>query len=381
MKFVATTIQSIHIPLRIPLQTAHGPIVSRAGFWLGLQVEGGISGWGETLPLPGFGFEPLEKSREVLEELTERLVDRDFSAPGPLLDELEPLTVAAPGARAALDLALHDLAARIDGVSLARWLARQDGRDPHKSVRVAALIGGKEPDATAHAALAAERAGFRTIKLKIGDRDFDRDLARVTAVRHALRPDMALRLDANAAWSIAEAKQRLRALEPFDIAFVEQPTAPEDHAALAELRAESNIALAADESLGDEIDADALLARHACDVLVVKPAVVGGLRSAFRIALRARASEIPVVVTSFLDSSLGRTAALHLAASLAGEIQAAGLATGSFLTHDPVSPRLPDAPELVVPVDPGLGCAPDSRTPQSGDTSDEFDHTPLEQQS
>ena len=381
MKFVAATILGVHIPLRMPLQTARGPIVSRAGLWLGLELDNGITGWGETLPLPGFGLEPVEKSREALEQVSEQLVDRDFSAPGPLLDEFELLTAAAPGARAALDLALHDLAARIEGVSLARWLARQDGRDPHKSVRVAALIGGEEPEAAADAASAAERTGFRTIKLKIGGRDFDRDLARVRAVRHALRPDMALRLDANAAWTVADAKERLRALEPFDIAFVEQPTAAGDYAALAGLRAESPIPLAADESLANEADADALLASGAYDVLVVKPAVVGGLRSAFRIALRARTFEIPVVVTSFLDSSLGRSAALQLVASLEGEIPAAGLATGRFLTHDPVSPQLPDAPELLVPVDPGLGCAPDSQTLQSRETGDDFDHAPREQRS
>ena len=148
MKFVAATILGVHIPLRMPLQTARGPIVSRAGLWLRLELDNGIAGWGETLPMRGFGLETVKKSREALEQVTEQLVDRDFSAPGPLLDEFEPLTAAAPGARAALDLALHDLAARIEGVSLARWLAHQDGREPHKNIRVAALIGGEEPDAT-----------------------------------------------------------------------------------------------------------------------------------------------------------------------------------------------------------------------------------------
>ncbi len=359
MKLVAVRIAPVRIPLRAPLTTARGAVTVREGALVALEAEAGLVGWGETLPLPGFGLESAGEARRTLRRVAAQLLGQRYEVPGSLLDEIEPLTAAAPGARAALDLALHDLAARRDGAPLAEWLAKREGRVPRRRVRLAALVAGDEPEAAAQAGARAAALGFRSVKLKLGARGFDRDLARVRALRRALPEGVRLRLDANGAWSEDEARERLQILAAFDVEFLEEPVRAAEPAVLARLRADAAVPIAADEALRNEGSAADLLDANACDVLVVKPAAVGGLRTARRIAARARARGVPVVVTSFLDTSLGRSGALHLAASLPGESLDAGLATGGFLAREPFANPLPGDPEVEVPAAPGLGFVAD----------------------
>jgi len=360
VRIVAARITPLRLPLRAPLTTAHGAVTQREGALFELEEERGVRGCGEALPLPGFGLETPAQAVRALEELARELLGRRMESPAALLDAGECATAGAPAARAALDMAVHDLAARTQGVSLAQWLASQTGTKPHARIPVSALVAAA--DAEAAAAEAHERLGqgFRTLKLKLGPSDFERDLARVAAVRAAAGGTVALRLDANGAWKEADTLPRLRELARFGIEFLEQPVAAQDVEALARLRAAAPFPIAADEAVQSEAHAEALLAARAADLLVLKPAAVGGLRAACRIAARARNAGIPLVVTCFLDSALGRTAALHLAASLPGAPRAAGLATGELLAEDlAASPPLAEG-SLAPPQAPGLGVAPDA---------------------
>jgi O-succinylbenzoate synthase len=117
------------------------------------------------------------------------------------------------------------------------------------------------------------------------------------------------------------------------------------------------VSIAADESVRDEASARALLEAGAVDWLVLKPAALGGVAVAWRIAELARASGVRVAVTSFLDSAIGRMAALQLAAALPGAPAAAGLATGSLLADDLANTR--EGALLAVPAEAGLGVIPD----------------------
>jgi L-alanine-DL-glutamate epimerase-like enolase superfamily enzyme len=108
----------------------------------------------------------------------------------------------------------------------------------------------------------------------------------------------------------------------------------------------------------DEAHAQAILERKAADLLIVKPAALGGLRPAQHIAERALAAGVGVVVTGMLDSALGTAAALHLAAALPDPLRAAGLAADALFETD-----LAPLPRVVagrrgVPEGPGLGIAP-----------------------
>lgn len=360
MRIIAARITPLRLPLRAPLATAHGAVTHREGALLELEAQHGVRGCGEALPLPGFGLETPAEATRALEDLARKLLGRRFASPAELLDAGERAAPAAPAARAALDVAVHDLSARVRGLSLAQWLASQANTRPHARVPVSALVAAAQPEGAAAEARQRLGQGFRTLKLKLGASEFERDLARVAAVRDAAGADVALRLDANAAWKEVDTPPRLRELARFGIEFLEQPVAAPEVEALARLRAAAPFPIAADEALRSEAHAEALLAAGAADLLVLKPAAVGGLRAACRIAARAAHAGIPLVVTSFLDSGLGRVAALHLAASLPGEPRAAGLATGELLAEDPVtSPPVVEG-DLAPPQAPGLGVAPDA---------------------
>jgi o-succinylbenzoate synthase len=360
MRIVVARITPLRLPLRAPLPTAHGAVTQREGALLELETERGARGCGEALPLPGFGLETPAEASRALEGLARELLGRDAESPDALLDASERAASTAPAARAALDAAVHDLVARVQGVSLAHWLASRAGTKPHARVPVGALVAAPDPREAAAEARQRLAQGFRTLKLKLGASEFEHDLARVAAVREAAGAEVALRLDANGAWKEADTPPRLRELARFGIEFLEQPVAAPELEALARLRAAAPFPIAADEAVQSEAHAEALLAARAADLLVLKPAALGGLRAASRIAARARHAGIPVVVTSFLDSGLGRTAALHLAASLPEAPRAAGLATGELLTEDlAASPPVVEG-ALTPPQGPGLGVAPEA---------------------
>ena len=173
-------------------------------------------------------------------------------------------------------------------------------------------------------------------------------------MRAAAGDDMELRLDANGAWSIEDATDRLRAALPFRVAYVEQPVA--SIADMAALRRAVPVPVAADEAVGGAAAAQRLVDAGAADVLVVKPARVGGAVETLRIAAIALDAGIPLVLSTFYETGIGLAAALHLAAALPGGDVAHGIATGALLASDLLarSPLLL-AGALILPEAAGLG--------------------------
>jgi L-Ala-D/L-Glu epimerase len=249
---------------------------------------------------------------------------------------------------AAIDAARMDLAGAVGGVP---W------------VGVNATVGAL---ATHEAEEAAERAvavGFRTLKLKAGAGEPQAALvARLGAVRRAVGEGIALRLDVNGAWDLAGATDRLRALEPIGIAYVEQPLPPALVAEAAALRRSVGIPIAADEAVTSEASAGTLLDAGAADVLVVKPARVGGPTVVAAIAAMAAERGVPVVVSSMFETGVGLAAGLACAAALPdvpgwpAAMRDHGLATVDLLEDDLiVDPLVLDAGRMRAPGGPGSG--------------------------
>ena len=355
MKLRAARLTQIAVPLRAPLATAHGRIHTREGVLLELEAHGGARGFGEALPLAGFDLESPTHARAALADAARQLVGSEIDSADAGLGAAARDLARAPAARAALDAALRDLEAREIGTSLAASL----GANARARVPTALLLGAEHADGAAAEARRAVAAGFRVLKLKLGTNAFDADRARVAAVREAVGNEVALRVDANGAWSEATAAAHLEALASLDVELVEQPLASEALEALARLRRASPVPLAADESVRDVASAERVLRFEAADVLVVKPAAVGGLGSALSIARRAREAQVEVLVTTFLDTAIGRAGALHLAAALPPGRHAAGLATGSLLADDLAPGPVPKSGAIALPSDNGLGFSPD----------------------
>ena len=158
--------------------------------------------------------------------------------------------------------------------------------------------------------------GCRTAKVKVaepGQRLAD-DVARVRAVREALGVEGRIRIDANGAWNVDEAEHAIHALAEFDLEYVEQPCASVDE--LAELRRRvkyMGIPIAADESVRKAADPLAVARAGAADLLVIKAQPLGGVRRALAIVAEAG---LPAVVSSALDTSVGLSMGVALAAAL-----------------------------------------------------------------
>jgi O-succinylbenzoate synthase len=244
--------------------------------------------------------------------------------------------------RAAEEIARLDLHARQEDRPIAE--PRRD------ALPVNMTLAAGPPDEVAEQARAGLREGYACFKLKVGLPD---DPERVAAVRAAVGPWPALRVDANGAWSVDEAVRAIRGIEEHDLEFVEQPC--KTLRELAEVRQRVSTAVVADESVSSMRELRRAVELEACDVVNVKLAASGGFAPARELLREARAAGLDAFLSSTLDGPWGIAAALQLAGSEELTL-ACGLATlGLF--DSPLARALP-APRggtLPVPTGPGLG--------------------------
>ena len=344
MKIVRAGLRAFVLPLVRPLATAHGPVAERAGFLVTLEDEHGRFGSGEATPLPAFGGEDRTACRTALLRALGPLADGSARRLDAAFRQVAGATHDAPCARAAIESALADLAAQSEALSLARWLRRRAGLpgEPAAGIRAQALVSGSDPDAVRASAEAARRQGFEVFKLKLAvtpgargvSQDFERDLERVAALRAAIGDEARIRLDANEAWNRQEAERALARLAPYRIEFIEQPVARADLEGLAGLTRTGAIPIAADEALLAPGGLEACLARRCAEILIAKPAVLGGITATIELAARARAAGIRVVFSNLIEGRVGRELAIALAAALVDGEEVHGLGTAELLARD-----------------------------------------------
>ena len=290
------TLREFELPLLQPLLTAHGPIAVRQG----IEVRVGDNacvGTGEAAPLPGFGVETYDEALAALERWAK---NPDGEPP------------REPCAAAAVESALTQLDAEIEGVTLSTLLAEH----PPTKRRIAthALVSDLDPEAAAQRAAHAAAAGHLAVKLKVaahahadGNGSAAATIAeqsvRIAHVRHSLPAGVALRLDANGGWDRATAVKVLRPVGHLDIEFIEEPTP--QAADWAQISRTVGLPVAADEHLRDADALDRLIAVGAIEVAVLKPAVLGGPHATYDLARRAAMRGVRSVVSSFICGPAG----------------------------------------------------------------------------
>ncbi len=248
--------------------------------------------WSEASPLPGFSTESLA---DIL------------TAP------LSSIPASLPSLRFALD-----------------GLRFQQSAPPARfaEVPVNALIPSGDIPSMRASAEAAIAASFRTLKVKIG-RDIDAEIEFLSTLASA-RPHLRFRLDANTRFTLRQAADLLPRLAPVNPEYLEQPVASaEDLMALARI---SPIPIAADESVRSVEDAQLLLKDGAVKILILKPMMIGYWSDVIRIMESAYAKNVACVVTTSLESGVGRRLTAMFTSTYAPLIHAHGLATGFI--HD-----------------------------------------------
>ena len=334
------SIEYLEARLCAPFASAWGSIRDRPLLLVRLEDSDGSVGLGEAAPLPDYHGVDVEDVREAL-EACRKVLARAAAGASAAEALAEWRRLAVMPAVAAVDMALWDLESRQTGQAVWERL----GARAAEPVEVNYTIASSDRAGAAAEASAAGAAGFATVKVKVGLGD---DAGRVAAVRAVLGPGVAIRLDANGAWSVEEAVASLRVLAPAGIELCEEP--------VRGLEQTRELAAAVPEipiALDETASAAGALEQRVCQAVCLKIAGCGGITGLLDAVRRARASGYEVYLASTLDGPLGIAAALHAAAALRPD-RASGLSTlGLFADrHDPLPPQ---AGRIAPPSGPGLG--------------------------
>jgi L-alanine-DL-glutamate epimerase-like enolase superfamily enzyme len=276
-----------------------------------LRGDTGLTGLGAASPEPRVTGETIEDSRAALApERIRWLVGREISDPEPALNELAERMPSAPAARAAVDMALHDLAAKERGLPVVEMFGRA-----HEALPTSITIGIKPLAETLSEAAEYLSRGFRVLKVKTG-LDLDGDIERLTRLREAVGPDITIRVDANQGYSREGTLRFFEGTTALGLEFVEQPVPAKAVDELRALPEEVRERIAADESLLDEKDARALAApARAAGIFNIKLMKCGGIAPSRRISAVAEPAGIRLMWGCMDESRISIAAALHAAFS------------------------------------------------------------------
>jgi muconate cycloisomerase len=300
MRVVEVTAFQVHIPFLRPIRHASHVRAATDNVVIRCLLENNTEGFGEGVPREYVTGETIDSDFDLLRhsDLAAQLEPcHDFPQAVALAERLRLAPI--PGdergcqgnaARCAVELALLDAYGRHFGEPLSSVvrLIAGDLYQPRPQVQYSGAITSAQKGLKLR--LAAWRLRlyhFRQVKVKVGIAGYD-DVYRLRIIRGRLGRKPDLRVDANEAWSPAEAVQRIRELEPFGISAVEQPVAAADSSVLAEVRRQVSVPIMLDESLCSPIDAERAVQGRTCDLFNLRLSKCGGLVPTLRLAQFAR---------------------------------------------------------------------------------------------
>ncbi|HVA81107.1 MAG TPA: o-succinylbenzoate synthase, partial [Candidatus Binataceae bacterium] len=261
-----------------------------------------------------------------------------------------PLT---PAAACALDTALLDLEAQERGIALAALL----GATAIEPIELCALLTSRSPVEIVREAKRARIAGYRCLKLKVGARTIEDEIRNLKAVREAVSDECSIRLDANRAWTFESALSALSRFHDCRIELVEEPLSSPRPGELAKLRDLTGIPIALDESINSKGDLDKCMAEGGTDYVVLKAARIGGPTRLVEMATLAKSAGMRAVVTDSLETAVGMSLAIHIAAALAPPRSATGLGGVRVFSSMPASGLEFQVASALIPCGPGLRVA------------------------
>jgi L-alanine-DL-glutamate epimerase-like enolase superfamily enzyme len=345
------TATRVTTPLHTPFVTSLRSTTTTDTVVVRITDSDGVTGWGEAPQVWQVTGESLAGAEAcVTGPLTAAVSGRDPDDLLAVCRSVAGAVAANPGAKAAVDVALHDLVARRRGVSLPVLLGGTTLRVPTDVT----LAAGHAADLGA-AAGARVDDGFPVLKMKVGT-DAATDVERVRAVRAAVGASVRIRLDANQGWTPRDAVRVISSLEDagLDVELVEQPVPAADLDGMAWVTDRVSTPVMADESVYGVRDLVEVIRRRCADLVNVKLAKCGGLVAAATLLELARAQGMGTIVGSMMETHIGVAAAASLVAargtSMTSDLDAAWWASASpvvgGMTYDGAVVVLPDAPGL-----------------------------------
>ena len=352
MKITAIELGKIAIPLKTPFITALRRVDVAEDLIVCVRTDDGHVGYGNapaTVVITGDSHESVAAA--VKNTLGPQLIGMDIDDRETILERIQKGMVHNTSAKAALDIAVHDLFGQHYGMPLYRFFGGRKSR-----IASDLTISVNEPATMASDAQKAVAAGYSHLKLKVGIEPRI-DFQRVTAIRKAVGPNVTIRLDANQGWKPKEAIRLIRRMEDagLDIELVEQPVAAADFDGLKQVTDNVATDIMADEAAFSTHDVFRLLSMRACDLINIKLMKAGGLAPAAQIAAMAEAAGVGCMMGCMLESKVGITAAAALSAGK-GIIIKNDLDAADLMAADPIEGGITyEKDELLLPEAPGLG--------------------------
>lgn len=342
----------VAVPLTKPFKTALRTVTTAYAVYVKITTEDGLTGWGEAPPTHVITGDSLGSITYAIEEvIAPLLIGKDLRNREEVFRLLKRSIVRNTSAKAAVDMAIHDLLGQLAGMPLYQLLG---GFRDHIETDFTVSVND-----TAEMADDAERYvadGFNVLKVKVGIGEIGEDIERIKAIRERVGAGPKIRLDANQGWKPKEAVYAIGKMEDagLDIELIEQPVFAEDIDGLQYVTKHTLTPIMADESVFSAKDALRVLERRAADLINIKLMKSGGIHEALKINALAETYGVECMVGSMIETKLGITAAAHLAASqpnitrfdfdaplmLAEDIVAGGIAYEGRII------RLPEGPGL-----------------------------------
>lgn len=352
MKIKEIKIGKVSIPLKKPFKTALRQVNSAEDIIIKVVADTGEIGYGNAPPTAVITGDSQDSVIAAI---------RDTIGPkiiGMEVDNLESIMTTIDGAmlhnhsaKAALDIAVHDLFGKLYGIPLYKFFGG------YRNVMTTDLtISVNAPEEMVRDSLEAMAEGYTELKLKVGT-DVEMDMKRVKAIRQAVGSEVKIRLDANQGWLPKEAVRIIRKFEDMGlgIELIEQPVKAHNFEGLKYVTDNVETNIMADESSFGPYEVFTLLAMRACDLINIKLMKAGGLHNAIKIANFAETMGVECMMGCMLESKVGITAA----ASIAGAkkiITKTDLDAAVLLAEDPVLGGVSFSKnQIIVPDAPGLG--------------------------
>jgi muconate cycloisomerase len=352
MKITRIDVFPVRIPLKAEFRNSHLARISQDSIVVRVLADEGVMGVGDVDPDPGYSEESFADTLSTIRDrLAPNVVGMDPLNIGTALERMDRLLPGGLDAKAAIEMALFDLKGKVLGVPIHSLL----GGALREEISLNGWIGILSPEDAAREAAAWLEAGFHSAKIKVGS-GIERDQDRVRAVRGAVGKKMALRVDANEAYTVEDAIRLGRLLAPFDIALFEQPVSRHDLDGMAKVRKALEIPVMADEAiLGPETLIE-VIRKEAADIVKVKVMKQGGISRTTHMIQMAEAAGLKCVIGHGFGLAINTLAEIHVAASCSNILEGCEFVGPLKIQSDVVKDQLRmDGGKVKIPHGSGLG--------------------------
>ena len=321
--------QRINLVMKKPFKIALGTTEFYEGFFVSIETNDGITGFGEATTTPFITGDTMGSIESELSYFSKKLVGEEES-PEIVNSRMKSLMRSSKASRNAIDCALWDIIGKRANMNLAKLLGN------HKKSILTSYTVDLVDEASARAqAKELLNQGLKVFKIKVGS-GIEEDLRRVRAVREVVGDGKMIYIDFNQAYSVKNTVRISRLLEPYNIEFIEQPIASTDIAGLRFIRDHSEIPVYADETIFTPQDVSEVLRREAVDGINIKLMKSGGISDAMQMANTAKSFGVPVMIGCMVETRIANTSGLVVALGNSA-VKYADLDGYNNIRDDPVS--------------------------------------------